>query len=41
MTGSVASSLKETDVFGKITESTIFRFAATAFSKSVVTLKFY
>ena len=40
MTGSVARSLNEIDTFGKSTESTIFRVAATEFSKSAVALKF-
>ena len=40
MTGSVARSLNEIDTFGKGTESTIFRVAATEFSKSAVALKF-
>ena len=38
--GSVASSLNETDTFGKATKSTIFRVAAIEFGKSVVALKF-
>ena len=36
MTGSLASSLKEIDTFGKATESTIFRVDTTEFGKSVL-----
>ena len=40
VSGSVATSLNKIDTFGKATESTIYRVAATEFGKSVVVLMF-
>ena len=40
MTGSLASTLKEIDTFGKATESTIFRVDTTEFGKSVLRFTF-
>ena len=41
VTASAASSLKEVDIFGKATETTIFRVAAAELGKSVVALSFF